>query len=191
MTIHKVSPLIIGVGLILSAGCRKLPVAEPLAIPVEEEFHADDDIAMTLRSVVSAFQDGDTITAVDYSFMGVLTDGEGRPLYTDTSGGPGEWLVSVPDGHNLQIQNLHLGDLIPAQLERYIIESLELTEQQGEEEGKADAGRTMRGNVKLAEGGERRIYKSGSATIIYYVRSAFTETGKEGPMVTITVMDKA
>lgn len=169
------------------SGCRRLPAAEPVGARVEDEFHADDDIAMTLRSVMSSFTDGDTISRVDYSFMGVLTDGEGRPLYTDTSGGPGEWLVTVPSPYRLQIQNLHLGDLIPAHLERYLIENLDLSEGAGTEAGAADAGRTMEGAVKIAEEGERRIYRSGNAILEYYVRPAYTESGKEGPMVTVTV----
>ena len=48
----------------------------------EEEFHADNDIAMTVRSVADAIRVGETLDSVGYNFEGVLTDGIGRPLYT-------------------------------------------------------------------------------------------------------------
>lgn len=52
-------------------------------------FHADNDIAMTVRSLVDAVRVGETLLPADYDFVGVLTDGQGTPLYTDVDGAPG------------------------------------------------------------------------------------------------------
>ena len=105
-----------GIGLWFLVSNGKIEKVEPLEPEPEEIYHADNDIVMTLRSVMDAFAGGDTISGGDYDFDGILTDGEGRPLYTDTSGGPGEWEVKVSGPRELQLPIVKLGDLMPAQL---------------------------------------------------------------------------
>lgn len=174
-----------GVGLWLLVSTGHVEKVEPLEPEPAEEYHADNDIAMTLRSVMDTFASGDTIGVDDYSFVGVLTDGEGRPLYTDTSGGPGEWDVEVSGPNELKVSNVHLGDLMPAQLERYLIDNLDLTEIVPETQS---IGRqTKKIDRRIADGGEVRHYSIEGARLEYYVRPAYTATGKEGPLVTITV----
>ena len=174
-----------GAGLWYLVTSAKIEPVEPLEPEQVEEYHADNDIVMTLRSVMDSFAGGDTISSGDYGFTGVLTDGEGRPLYTDTSGGPGEWDVIVSGPSELKISNLHLGDLMPAQLERYLIDNLGLTETATSTLTKGQ-GR-LRTDPRLLEGGEIRNYTDSVCVLEYYVRPAYTATGKEGPLVTITL----
>lgn len=176
---------VVGGGLWYLVTNAKVEPVEPLEPEAVEEYHADNDIVMTLRSVMDSFAGGDTIAAEDYGFTGVLTDGEGRPLYTDTSGGPGEWEVSVAGPSELKISNLHLGDLIPGQLERYLIDNLGLTEVSAPGT-RADGRRPVR-DARLKDGGEIRNYTDSVCVVEYYVRPALTATGKEGPLVTITL----
>ena len=42
--------------------------------------HADNDIAMTLRSIIDAVKVGEPLDSAQYNFTGTLTDGSGRPL---------------------------------------------------------------------------------------------------------------
>lgn len=175
---------VVGVGLGYLVYSADVEPVEPLEPTPVDEYHADNDIVMTLRSVMDTFESGDTITVEDYRFTGVLTDGEGRPLYTDSSGGPGEWEVDVTGPRELKVSNLHLGDLMPAQLERYLIDNLGLAEalETGETSGKKSATRR-----REHETGETRTYSAHGCRIEYFVRPAQTATGKEGPLVTVTV----
>ena len=93
-----------------------------------EEFHADNDIAMTIRSLADALRVGEPLDSLDYDFTGILTDGEGAPLYTDIQGSPGQWVVDVIDTRNVSIKNLSLGDLLPDYLRSYILECLMIDE---------------------------------------------------------------
>ena len=54
----------------------------------QQDFHADNDIAMTLGSIADAIRVGEPLDSATYSYTGVLTDGVGRPLYTDVDGTP-------------------------------------------------------------------------------------------------------
>ncbi len=171
-----------GVGLWFLVSNGKIEKVEPLEPEPEEIYHADNDIIMTLRSVMDAFAGGDTIARADYDFDGILTDGEGRPLYTDTSGGPGEWEVKVSGPREIRLSNVNLGDLMPAQLEVYLIDNLSLKEITAQ----PSAGSVKR-RRSLADGGELRTYSADSCRLEYYVRPARTATGKEGPLVTITL----
>ena len=96
---------------------------------VPETFHADNDIAMTVKSLVDAIKVGEDIDSLDYDYIGILTDGEGAPLYTNLAGYPGEWAVDVLDEKNVSIKNLELGDLLPGDLESYLISCLGLGQQ--------------------------------------------------------------
>lgn len=89
-----------------------------------EEFHADNDIAMTVRSVADALRVGESLDTANYNFDGVLTDGTGRPIYTNLRGGPGKWSVDAVSDTSLTIRNADLGDLLSEDLESYIASSL-------------------------------------------------------------------
>lgn len=98
-----------------------------VAAAQETAFHADADIAMTVRSIADAIRVGEKLDSTDYDFRGILTDGQGRPLYTDTHGAPGEWVVDVlPDG-GVVIRNINAGDLLPEDLREYLASNLGLT----------------------------------------------------------------
>lgn len=94
----------------------------------ETPFHADNDIAMTVSSLVDAVRVGEPLDSADYNFQGILTDGQGTPLYTDIEGNPGEWAVMVISDDEARISNLQLGDLLTEDLRNYITGSLNLKE---------------------------------------------------------------
>lgn len=109
-----------------SCGGAKVEKAESesVAAKAPEEFHADNDIAMTLGSLVDALHVGESIDSTTYAYTGVLTDGVGRPLYTVLDGTPGEWTVRVVSPTNAVISTTEVGDLPAADLESYILSSL-------------------------------------------------------------------
>lgn len=142
----------------------------------EEEFHADNDIAMTVRSVADAIRVGETLDSVGYNFEGVLTDGIGRPLYTNLQGLPGSWDVDVLSDSSVVIRNVDIGDLLPDDLESYIASSLELT----------DANIIDSFEYNEAEGAETTVYDFGGGYLRYEVRTATAANGLEGALVRIT-----
>lgn len=89
-------------------------------------FHADNDIVMTIKSLADALRVGEPLDSTQYDFEGVLTDGQGTPLYTDIQGAPGTWQVDILDVNNAIIRNIYLGDLLPDDLQAYILQSLEI-----------------------------------------------------------------
>ena len=89
-------------------------------------FHADDDIAMVVQSLADAVNVGESLKVDDYNFTGVLTDGTGRPLYSDLDGMPGEWTVEVQDSTTAVLRNTRIGDLEAEDLQNYIAASLQL-----------------------------------------------------------------
>ena len=93
-----------------------------------DEFHADADIAMTVRSIADAIKVGEKLDSADYDFKGTLTDGQGRPLYTDTHGAPGEWVVDILSEDNAVIRNINAGDLLPEDLREYVATNLGLSQ---------------------------------------------------------------
>lgn len=92
------------------------------------QFHADNDIAMVVGSLADAISVGESLDSADYSFSGVLTDGTGRPLYTDLSGHPGPWEIEVVSPSSARIKNTKIGDLMVDDLRNYLVSSLELEE---------------------------------------------------------------
>lgn len=92
----------------------------------ESVFHADDDIAMVMQSIADAIKVGEPLTPQDYNFTGVLTDGTGRPLYTDMDGMPGEWTIEVSDSTTATVRNIKIGDLAAQDLEYYISSALQI-----------------------------------------------------------------
>lgn len=92
----------------------------------QDDFHADNDIAMTLGSIADAIRVGEALDSATYSYAGVLTDGVGRPLYTDVDGTPGMWSVRVVSPTDAVISTTDVGDLPASELENYIVTSLGL-----------------------------------------------------------------
>lgn len=81
---------------------------------------------MIIRSIADTFAVGEPLDTAEYNFEGVLTDGEGHPLYTDIQGSPGVWDVDVISDNTAVIRNVYLGDLLPDYLESYITSSMNL-----------------------------------------------------------------
>ncbi len=120
--------LMVSVMLIVLVSCgNKAPgISNESGMPEEAQFHADNDIAMTVCSLVDAVRVGEKLDSADYNFDGILTDGQGTPLYTDIEGNPGEWKVRVINPEEARISNLHLGDLMTEDLRNYIVNALNL-----------------------------------------------------------------
>lgn len=114
--------------ILISCGNKAAGISYGNAMQDEGPFHADNDIAMTVSSLVDALRVGETLDSVDYNFKGILTDGQGTPLYTDIEGNPGEWKVCVDSPNEAHISNLHLGDLMTVDLRNYILGALNLNE---------------------------------------------------------------
>lgn len=91
-----------------------------------ESFHANNDIAMTVRSLVDATSLGERLDPLEYNYAGVLTDGSGRPIYTDTSGAPGVWSVEVDSPSEATITNTYPGDLLGNDLRLYLLHHLDV-----------------------------------------------------------------
>lgn len=142
---------------------------------VIEEYHADNDIAMTLRSITDAIRVGEPLDTLDYNFEGVLTDGEGRPLYTDIQGTPGAWTVDVLSPTSAVIRNIYLGDLLPDYLETYIAGSLNLSDSNIVETTEFEDDDDTSLIVYDLDGGYLRIE----------TRSAVAPNGLEGPLMSI------
>ena len=122
--------LMVSVMLIVLISCANRTAGVGLDVAESDEgpFHADNDIAMTVCSIVDAVRVGERLDSADYGFEGVLTDGQGTPLYTDLEGNPGEWAVKVIAGDEARISNLRLGDLMTEDLRSYIVGALGLNE---------------------------------------------------------------
>jgi len=139
---------------------------------VSESYHADNDIAMTVRSIADAIRVGEPLDSLGYDFNGILTDGSGRPLYTDMSGAPGQWIVDVTSPTSVSIRNIRVGDLLPGDLERYLVQSLELNS-----------------NALVAQGVRDRseivVYDFGGGFLRIETEMATASNGMEGALMNI------
>lgn len=164
--------------LLVFTGCsgsqKQTEIADTLP-RIVDEYHADNDIAMTLRSITDAIRVGEPLDTLDYNFEGVLTDGEGRPLYTDIQGSPGEWIVDVISPTSAVLRNVYLGDLLPDYLETYIAGSLNLSDSNIVETTEFDDDDDTSLVVYDLDGGFLRIE----------TRSAVAANGLEGPLMSI------
>lgn len=149
-------------------------------VKVDEHYHADNDIAMTLRSIVDAINVGEPLNSEDYDFKGILTDGSGRILYTDVNGTPGEWEVKVLSPTTAVIRNLHIGDLLPDDLEHYLTYSLGLTPQHITEDVEYDENETA----------SLTVYDFGTGTLRLEVHGGISSGGLEGSLLSIYVSSK-
>lgn len=162
----------------LAAACSRpdsAKIAENDTIPTEE-YHADNDIAMIVRSIADAMRSGEPIDTLDYNMEGVLTDGEGHPLYTDVQGTPGIWTVDVVSPSSVVIRNVYLGDLLPDDLEKYIANSLNLT----------DSDRIQSTEFDNDEEASLVVYDLKDAGYLRLeTRAAVAPNGLEGPLMSI------
>lgn len=145
-------------------------------VALADDFHADNDIAMTVRSIADAIRVGEPLDTTDYNFSGVLTDGVGRPLYTNLQGAPGIWDVDVLSKTSAVVRNVDIGDLLPDDLERYVASSLGLTQ-----ENLIDSL-----EYNGAEGAETAVYDFGGGYLRIDVRNSSAANGLEGALVSIT-----
>lgn len=140
------------------------------------EFHADNDIAMTLRSITDAIRLCEPLDSTAYGFHGVLTDGTGRPLYTALSGMPGKWDITVLSDTCVYISNTEIGDLLPADLESYIAGALGI----------------VPGNVidtldyHGSDGSKSSVYDFGGGYMRLEVRNDTAPNGISGSLMRIT-----
>ena len=144
-----------------------------------ESYHADNDIAMAIRSLADAIKVGEPLDSAEYDFRGVLTDGQGTPLYTDIEGTPGIWDIDVIDSGKVAIKNIYLGDLLASDLEAYILDSLKLSYDNKLPSLNDTTTNTNRNftSVYLLSGGYLK----------YEVVSETASNGMEGSKVTITL----
>lgn len=147
---------------------------------VDEHYHADNDIAMTVRSIVDAVNVGEPLDSADYNFHGVLTDGSGRILYSDIQGSPGEWDVKVLSPSKAVIRNVYLGDLLPDDLEIYLTHSLGLTSDDIVEDVEYDEDDTS----------SLTVYDFGTGQLRFEVHGGVSQNGLEGPLLYIYVSSK-
>lgn len=172
---------IIAVASILHVGCNNAvrnstSETEEESVETEEEYHAENDIAMTVKSLVDAIRVGEKLDTTDYNFNGVLTDGIGRPLYSNVQGHPGLWDVDVLSPTVAVIRNEDIGDLLPDDLESYLVSNLGL-----------DAANLIDSlEYHGPEGAETSVYDFGGGYIRLDVRTQAAASGLEGAMVRIT-----
>ncbi|MDE5876380.1 MAG: hypothetical protein K2H47_02665 [Muribaculaceae bacterium] len=143
----------------------------------EGDYHADNDIAMTVRSLTDAITVGQPLDTAEYNFRGVLTDGEGAPLYTDIQGSPGQWIVDVASDRRAVIRNLYLGDLLPDDLQAYIAATLQLGSNDIIESDEFDNDDEAELTIYRFEGGQIRFEQ----------RAGIAPNGLEGPLLSIVV----
>lgn len=143
----------------------------------EQAFHADADIAMTVRSLADALKVGEPLDSADYDYEGILTDGQGRPIYTDIQGNPGEWTVDVLSDSSVVIRNVHLGDLLPEDLQEYVVSNLGL--------GKADIVEST--EYDDDDETELDIYDFGGGLLRFEKRKAHAPNGTDAVFVSIVL----
>lgn len=174
--------LIMTIALIL-AGCTG-PSGEKKRSGQEDEnitYHADFDIVMTARSIADAINVGERLDSTEYDYEGVLTDGQGRPLYTDIHGTPGEWIVDVVTDRSAAIRNVSLGDLLPDDLQAYILSGMGIT---------GDAEIPTEEYSDDAET-EVSVYDFGSGVIRFEKRRAVAPNGIDATFMNIVLRAKA
>ncbi len=151
------------------------------AFQEEIPFHADNDIAMTVRSIVDAVRVGESLSPEDYDFEGILTDGQGTPLYTDVDGSPGEWTVKVENDSVATISNRHIGDLMDDDLLAYILGALNLN----------SADLVSAYENPLRENEMIYHFDSGDVDLKFSTIPMISESGFEGSLMTIRILKKA
>ncbi len=172
-----VAIILITFAAVSCGGNKNSPTAETSTQPEPEEFHADNDIAMTIRSIADAIKVGEPLDSAEYDYLGVLTDGQGTPLYTDVQGAPGEWVVDVIDKGSVTIRNIYLGDLLPDDLRHYILQSLNMDEAHPLEFEAHDAVNDDDTQIT--------VYDLRGGFLRFEIRAGIAPNGLEGPLLTI------
>lgn len=134
---------------------------------------------MAVKSLADALRVGEPLDSVNYDFEGVLTDGQGAPLYTDVQGSPGVWEINVLSPAKVVIRNVYLGDLLPTDLESYLLNSLEITYADSVPHYDEDVINDCETDV--------RIYKFGGGYMSFEVRAGISPNGLEGPLLNIVL----
>lgn len=182
LTANQLLTIVTVLSLLMVACCKqsasKDAATDNMTLNNTEYYHADNDIAMTVRSIVDAIKVGEPIDSLDYDFKGVLTDGQGSPLYTDIQGAPGMWVVDVLDTKNVTIKNLYLGDLLPGDLQNYIVQSLQLSDDQ-------QLTFTVSNEAVQDDEMEINLYDFGGGYLRFEIRAGIAPNGIEGPLLTI------
>lgn len=167
--------------VVISCGNNTTKVEENTESQEDIAFHADNDIAMTVRSLVDAVRVGEVLDTAVYNFSGILTDGQGTPLYTDVEGSPGAWSVKVIGDQEAVIGNLYVGDLMAEDLRNYVIGSLSLNS--------ADLVTAYENPEQ--EGEIIYLYDTGDVNISFSITPAQSISGLEGWLMSVTVRGKA
>lgn len=173
--------LVMFTGVMLS-GCtgKTSETTTDSTLSYTDEPHADNDIAMTVRSIMDAMNVDQDLDSTEYNYQGILTDGSGRPLYTDIQGSPGQWSVEVLSPTKARLKNLYLGDLVPEELTQYLLSSLEIP----------DSLMVKEGSPVNMPNAEVAIYDFGPGHIVFETLTAKTESGHSGPLVNILLIKK-
>lgn len=177
---HVKALVVILLTVFLAVSCKKNEEKKANAVEsveATEDFHANNDIAMQVSSIVDAIDVGEPLEAETYDFKGILTDGEGRPLYTDKEGMPGEWEIKVSDGNKVQIRNLKNGDLKMADLKGYLISALNLNESELLPVTEGDE-----------DGIESEVYTINGGVISFEIHPEKGPLGENGPYFNITIL---
>lgn len=143
--------------------------------PDKTVFHADNDIAMMVMSMVDAIRVGENLDSMRYNNGEiVLTDGQGTPLYTDVQESPGAWDVKVVSPHHAIISNLYLGDLTPEFLREYVVGALKL-----------DSTNMVKDRPESDLESRLVVYDFNGGFIGFDSKIAKAENGREGPLMHI------
>ena len=119
---------------------------------------------MTINSVIDAISVGEPIDSAAYDYEAVLTDGSGRPLYTDLQGAPGVWDIMVEKPHTVVIRNAYLGDLLSSEFRKVYTDEFD-------DDDETDVS----------------IYDFGAGTLRFETRVGRTTNGLEGPLLSIRI----
>ncbi len=165
----------------IAVGCGgqgKTEASRHSAEAAKEEYHADRDIAMTVSSIADAIRVGEPLDTLGYNFEGILTDGTGRPIYSDLRGAPGIWDVDVLNERMAVVSNLDLGDLLPEDLKNYLAYSLDLSDNDI-----IDAQRLEEGDEEL----EMVTYDLDGCLLRIETRKGMSASGIEAPLMRLTL----
>lgn len=167
--------------LIVIAGCSNSGTkteSDSVSLANEDYYHADNDIAMTIRSMMDAMKVDQPLDSAEYNYQGILTDGSGRPLYTDIQGAPGQWSVEVLSPTRARIKNIYLGDLVPEELTQYLLSALNIPD------SLRMSNETSPGHFDSGV----EIYNIGNESLIFQTVTAKTESGHMGPLMNIVLL---
>lgn len=181
----RILNFILSVGVIMPfiflsgcSGSSTQTTDDSAAVPAATgEYHADYDIAMTIASIIDAMKVNQPLDSTEYNYRGILTDGSGRPLYTDIQGTPGDWEVKITSSQSASIRNLYLGDLLPDDLKTYILTCL----------GLPDTPVMETEDQKSSDTDKISVYDFGSGDLIFRTQTAKTESDESGPLLTILI----